>query len=403
MTVLTILVVGNLPFTDWADLGSGLLDDVEIRVNHVSDQNEALEAAALGNPDLCLLAGQVDEVHGFLTDLSEAGLRIRVVPILPSRTEADGRVLRQAGAFTILDADGALPQILPHLVIGTADRKREARSFRDEREELIRQLLDVRDEQERVAEQSEQLIQMAEDLHLSKETLERLNSEKNRLFSIVAHDLRSPFNSILGFSELLATTGDKLTPAEVKDYAQAAHLAASNVFKLMQTLLEWARLQMDQVEYEPAVFPLEDVASRTVNVYATIAREKGIDLRSEISGVEVYCDPGMIDTVIRNLVNNAVKFTAEGGAVTLVAEEQDGMAVISVKDTGVGMTAEQLEKCFSLSGGIKTFGTSGEAGTGLGLLMCKDLVEKNGGQLSVKSEVGQGTCFSFTAPCAAPV
>lgn len=403
MTVLTILVVGDIPLTDGSVLNTGLLSDLDIRINHVDNRDQALEAAAMGNPDICLLAGEHKDVHEFLKEIAEAGLRLRVVPVLSAREEETDTRLRNAGAFTILDSDEHLHRILPHLFIGTADRKREARAFRDERENLIRQLLDVRDEQERVAEQSEQLIEMAEDLHLSKETLERLNSEKNRLFSIVAHDLRSPFNSILGFSELLATTGDKLSPAEVKDYAQAAHMAASNVFKLMQTLLEWARLQMDQVEYEPAVFPLEDVASRTVNVYSTIAREKGIRLQSNISGVEVYCDPGMIDTVIRNLVNNAVKFTAQGGSVTLMAEERDGTAVISIQDTGVGMTEEQQEKCFSLSGGIKTFGTSGEAGTGLGLLMCKDLVEKNGGQLSVTSEVGKGTCFRFTAPCATPV
>ena len=398
MSSISVIVVGDIPDVDWSLSGLGLDESIEIQIEKAATTDDALESIAVTNHDLCFIGGTVATASAILVDLAQAGLKTRVVPVLTGRNVGDRRALRALGAMTVVDADDHFPFIVPHLVAGAIERKAEALRYRDEREGLIRQLLDLRDEQERIDEQSAQLVEMAEDLQISKETLERLNSEKNRLFSIVAHDLRSPFNSILGYAELLAATADKLSPDQVKHYAEAAHLAASNVFKLMQTLLEWARLQMDHVDFEPRHASMSDLTEDTMKVYENIAYRKGITLDFDVEDAEAFCDPGMIETVIRNLVNNAVKFTKTGGTVRLTAEQVNGAITVSVRDDGVGMTPDQVAKCFSISGNVKTTGTSGETGTGLGLLMCKDLVEKNGGRIHVESKIGEGTTFTFTVP-----
>lgn len=400
MNSVSVIVVGDIPDVDWSLSALGLDDSAEVEVETAATSDAALESIAITNHDLCFVGGNVETARSLLTDLAQAGLKTRVVPVLTGRNVGDRRALRASGAMTVVDADDHFPFIVPHLVAGAIERKAEALRYRDEREGLIRQLLDLRDEQERIDEQSAQLVEMAEDLQISKETLERLNSEKNRLFSIVAHDLRSPFNSILGYAELLAATADQLSPDQVKQYAEATHLAASNVFKLMQTLLEWARLQMDHVDFEPREASLADLTEDTMKVYENIAHRKGITLDFDVEKTAAFCDPGMIETVIRNLVNNAVKFTRTGGTVRLRAKRENGAISVAIQDDGVGMTEEQIAKCFSMSGNVKTTGTSGETGTGLGLLMCKDLVEKNGGRIQVESAVGSGTTFTFTIPAA---
>lgn len=400
MSDINVIVVGDIPDVDWSLPALGLDGPTEIHVETAASSDEALESIVVINHDLCFIGGNVETARAILSDLAQAGLKTRVVPVVTERNVGDRRALRALGAMTVIDSDEHFPFIVPHLVAGAIERKAEALRYRDEREGLIRQLLDLRDEQERIDEQSSQLVEMAEDLQISKETLERLNSEKNRLFSIIAHDLRSPFNSILGYAELLATTADQLSPDQVKQYAEAAHLAASNVFKLMQTLLEWARLQMDHVDFEPRKVALRDLTEDTLKVYENIAHRKGIEMDFAVGDAHAYCDPGMIETVIRNLVNNAVKFTRNGGTVRLTAGHDNDAIVFAIHDDGVGMTEEQVAKCFSISGNIKTTGTSGETGTGLGLLMCKDLVEKNGGRIQVDSTVGSGTTFTFTVPAA---
>ncbi len=229
-----------------------------------------------------------------------------------------------------------------------------------------------------------------------------MNVEKNKFFSIIAHDLRSPFNAVLGYTDLLARTADTLSTDQIKEYADNAYEAGTGVFKLLENLLEWARLQMDRMECEPAVTSLGEIAGQTIELLASVAKDKGIKLESTIGGETAYIDPLMIETVIRNLINNAIKFTHSGGSIVIATQDRDGFIEVSVTDSGVGMEADKAAGIFSLSGSGSTDGTMGEKGTGLGLLLSKELVQRQGGEIHATSKPGEGSTFAFTVPKNAP-
>jgi signal transduction histidine kinase/CheY-like chemotaxis protein len=246
------------------------------------------------------------------------------------------------------------------------------------------------------------------------EQLVKLNADKDKFFSIVAHDLKGPFLPLLGNLELMGEMAETLKPKDVQDMSAAAHRSAKRVFELLENLLHWARLQMGRMEYHPQAVNLHNVAQQTVNVLGDVAAMKGIRLLNEVAAeVMVHGDRNMLDTVIRNLTNNALKFTPKGGQVTIKSDELGVMSdelkntpnsslithhfvQVSVADTGVGMHDEMRQKLFKLDEQVTTLGTAKEAGTGLGLIICQEMVAKSGGQIWVESEVGKGTTVKFT-------
>ncbi len=369
-----------------------------------SGVEETLEKIVNDNPDICLVreTNGAGNTRGILSDLREAGLRTPVVAIVPpERTEIEPDLVALGGKGVIPD-DSSLPTVLRYFVRYAADIK-QARSVLDaEKDEIIRQLFEQQDARERAEQQSTSLVELAEDLARTKEELERLNDEKNKFFSIIAHDLRGPFNSILGYTELLARTADTLSTDQVKEYADNAYVAGIGVFKLLENLLEWARLQMDRIECEPAATNLGEIAGQTMELLASVAKDKGVKLESTLTGETAYIDSRMIETVIRNLVNNAIKFTNSGGSIVIATKNSGDFIEVSITDSGVGMEADKAAGVFSLSGSSSTDGTEGEKGTGLGLLLCKELVERQGGEIYATSKPGEGSTFAFTVPKNAP-
>lgn len=223
--------------------------------------------------------------------------------------------------------------------------------------------------------------------------LEILNNTKNRFFSIVAHDLRSPFNGILGGLELLAETAATLTPAEIADYSRISLDQARNVHALLENLLRWARLQMGQIRAEPRNLDLSSQVSRAMAVLRPAAAAKSITIETDLPPLVAEVDSDMLDAITRNLVGNALKFTPQGGRVTVSAALNGEMVVLSVADTGVGMEAGVLEGLFRLDRHHSTPGTAGETGTGLGLLLCQEMAELNGGRIEADSTPGRGSVF----------
>jgi signal transduction histidine kinase len=234
--------------------------------------------------------------------------------------------------------------------------------------------------------------------------LVELNATKDKLFSIVAHDLKAPFNPLLGMSELLYRQADTASREEIKETGQCIHRSARGVYNLLDNLLQWAQMQQGRMEYRPVEFELKKVAEQTINLLAENAAGKEINLQSTVAEeAMVYADEYMLDTIIRNLTSNALKFTSKGGQVTISAEPNDsspGFAEVSVSDTGVGISKEDLDKLFKLEVHYTTEGTAKEKGTGLGLIICQEMIELNGGQVWVESELGQGTSVRFTVPLA---
>lgn len=235
--------------------------------------------------------------------------------------------------------------------------------------------------------------------------LEDLNQQKNRFFSIIAHDLRSPFNAILGFAEILAQTDKTLSADKVTEYGQLLHGAARNLFDLLEQLLEWSRLQLDRVRFEPDAVDLKEAATLVLRAVKAQATQKGVDIVLDMVPTTAHADGGMIETVLRNLFGNAVKFTPSGGSVriTTAADPGPGRVGIVVADTGVGMTRTQTDDLFKMDRHQSTLGTDNEPGTGLGLLLCHELIGKHGGHIDVVSAPGEGSTFTVLVPAAGSV
>ena len=235
-------------------------------------------------------------------------------------------------------------------------------------------------------------------IEAQRDELEDLNQQKDKLFSIIAHDLKSPFTSLLGLSQIMAQLSDKLTLEQFVEYAKSINESGQRLFGLLENLLEWARSQMDQVAFEPGRQDWAELVGQSVSLLSDAAKEKKVRLVSDVPQLAARADRHMADTVVRNLLTNAIKFTEESGCVTISAERKDGWVETTVTDTGVGMAPERLESVFQVGSAQSTKGTRGETGTGLGLPLCKDFVERHGGTIDVASKPGEGSSFCFTLP-----
>jgi len=237
-------------------------------------------------------------------------------------------------------------------------------------------------------------------LRESEENLQKINTEKDKFFSIISHDLRGPFNGFLGLTRLMAEELPGLSQQEIQKMAGAMKDSATNLFNLLENLLEWSRMQQGGIIFNPESIWLMSIMNESVHPVIDLADKKGVEIRYEIQAdLEVFADEYMLASTIRNLASNAVKFTFKGGKVTIAAKSVPGLSVeISVSDTGIGMNPEMVHDLFRFDVQTNRRGTENEPSSGLGLLLCKDFVEMNGGRIWVESEVDKGSTFSFTLP-----
>ena len=227
--------------------------------------------------------------------------------------------------------------------------------------------------------------------------LQSLNATKDKFFSIIGHDLKGPLNSLTSFSNLLINYFDNLSKEEIQTLARDLDKSLKNLFALLENLLEWARSQTGNIEFTPVEFDLKEMIEGNRDLLMGQAQSKGIELVSVATqSAPVLAHKASINTVVRNLISNAIKFTPDKGMVKVTIEKQDERMVVSVADTGVGMSYDVVKKLFRIDSKHSTLGTAQEKGTGLGLILCKDFVEKNGGKIWVESEPGQGSTFYFT-------
>jgi len=248
---------------------------------------------------------------------------------------------------------------------------------------------------------TEQVLAEAEIERQNKE-LQKINEEKDKFFSIIAHDLRGPFNGFLGLTQILAEESGRFTMAEIQKIAVKMSKSASNLYRLLNNLLEWSQLQQGAIHCQPELLHLRLVVGGTIEMINQSAESKGIEVVNDVPvGLEVVADPNMLQTVLRNLLSNALKFTPKGGKVNVSATSFHHNSVeISVRDTGIGMSQMLLDNLFRLD--VRDFrkGTDDEPSTGLGLLLCHEFVDKLGGKLWVESKEGNGSAFHFTIPVA---
>jgi PAS domain S-box-containing protein len=242
--------------------------------------------------------------------------------------------------------------------------------------------------------------QEEERMKFKNEELLNLNAEKDKFFSIVAHDLRSPFNSFLGLTQIMAEDLQSLSMAQIQNIAVSMSKSATNLYALLENLLAWSRLQRGMTSFDPKSFLLLPKISESLQLVCEMANRKGIETVLNLQeDLVVFADQNMLESTIRNVALNAVKFTSKGGRITISARSTSRNSIeISVKDTGIGMDREILDKLFRIDEHTSRVGTEGEASTGLGLLLSKDFIEKHGGRIWAESEEGRGSTFFFTLP-----
>jgi len=229
--------------------------------------------------------------------------------------------------------------------------------------------------------------------------LKELNASKDKFFSIIAHDLKNPFGSIIGISEILKEETKASANFVLENYATIINNSAVQTFMLLENLLEWANSQRGKIQFTPVSIDLNVLISEEFNILYDRAKEKRIELINSLQdNLMIIADKNMIKTILRNLISNAIKFTNKNGKVEVKALINNVNLEISVSDNGIGMSEEIKVKLFKLDGNLSTRGTEDEKGTGLGLILCKEFVEKHGGKIWVESEEGKGSVFRFTIP-----
>jgi signal transduction histidine kinase len=248
-------------------------------------------------------------------------------------------------------------------------------------------------------EKNKQLEKANSKLQNSEKHLKELNSTKDKFFSIIGHDLRNPLNALLGFSELISGNSRDYTSEEIQRYSKIINEAAKNIHLLIENLLEWSRSQSGNIDYNPEKTELMPMVSEIFKVFEIHADKKGVTLVSEIpQDIVVTADRNLLSAILRNLINNAVKFTPNGGQVRIFCEQNDSEITISIEDTGIGMSEKQLDNLFRLDSNVTMPGTSEEKGTGLGLILCKEFVDMHNGKIWAFSKPKEGSTFSFTLP-----
>ena len=272
------------------------------------------------------------------------------------------------------------------ILIKQAEKLNQSNVLLEERQ------MEIESQKEELVSQQEILVNMNNELH-------SLNVSKDKFFSIIAHDLKNPFSTIIGFSEILK---DDISSGHLDTIEQSATLintSAVQTFRLLENLLEWAKAQRGKLTFNPEPVDLKSLLNEEIKILSEMAKPKNISLESTIpENIKIVADQNMIKTILRNLISNAIKFTHRNGKVEVLVIAENQHVNISVADTGIGMTDDTIAKIFRIDSDLSTPGTDNERGTGLGLFLCKEFVEKHGGKIWAESEEGKGSIFIFLIP-----
>jgi len=251
-------------------------------------------------------------------------------------------------------------------------------------------------------EQKEEIETANEELLKQKDELNELNAMKDTFFSILAHDLKNPFSSLYSLSGSVLQNYQSMDKEEQMEALEKIGDSTKHIYNLLDNLLTWSQSQRGDLDYQPGEFLLSNLINTNINLHKVSAENKGVRINSGVSGeLYAYGDREMISTVLRNLINNAVKYSHKGGVIEVNVSEKDDKLEVLVSDEGVGISRENAEKIFRIDAKVKSPGTQGEKGTGLGLILCKDFVEINKGQIWCESGEGSGSTFHFTIPLSA--
>jgi len=374
-----ILVVDDTP--ENLSLLIGILSENGYEVRPASDGEFAIQSAQATPPDVILLDVKMPGIDGYeVCRRLKADEQTRDIPVIfisaLSETEDKVRGFEVGGLDYItkpFQAQEILARVQTHLQLYAFQRNLQ--------QEIIKRQ------------------QIEEELRALNQRLRDANASKDTFFSIIAHDLRNPFTSLIGLTGLLVEEFDSFDSTRIETMLGRVHASAKNLYALLTNLLDWSRLQRGIIEFRPDKTYLRHPVEHCVEFIRPTAEAKQIHLSSTISSeIVVYADPAMLKTILRNLLSNAVKFTPPGGTIEVSAQTNARMADISVTDSGMGMSPVMVEQLFHIEHKLHREGTAGEEGTGLGLILCQELIQKHGGMLRVESELGKGSRFIAAFP-----
>jgi signal transduction histidine kinase len=293
-------------------------------------------------------------------------------------------------------ADEEKAKRVAELIIADEEKAKRVAELINDNEEKAKRVAELVIAEEEKAKRVAELVIAVNELQLSLQ----LNADKDLFISVLAHDLRSPFTALLGLSELLLENIRKYNIDEIETVVHHFKNSAQDTYTLLDSLLKWIRAQSGKIPFKPQNLSFAEICKDILKTLKINADLKNISVSiSGIEGITVFADEDMLKTVMRNLVSNAIKFTNNGGAISIHTEENSGNIVISVSDNGIGIIPDKLTKLFDISQiQIKTTGTAEETGTGFGLLLCKEFIEKHSGKIWVESEAGKGSEFKFSLP-----
>ncbi|MDP3914114.1 MAG: two-component regulator propeller domain-containing protein [Bacteroidota bacterium] len=282
----------------------------------------------------------------------------------------------------------------------TSDLQKMNAILTNQAEELNKTNSLLEERQEQVEEQSVELLAQKESLIKVNIELHDLNATKDKFFSIIAHDIKNPFNAVLGFTDLLEENFKEWDDERKLEVVNLINASAKNLYELLENLLQWSRSQSGVIEFKPQEILLKDTFSNAIGLFKETAHAKNIELGFTLADTEmvVYADKNMLDAIMRNLISNAIKFTNTEGKVHVFAEANEEFAVVKVTDNGVGISPEIQRQLFRIDKQTSTYGTNNESGTGLGLILVKEFVTKQGGTIGVESIKGKGSTFYFSLP-----
>ncbi|MBK7230003.1 MAG: PAS domain-containing sensor histidine kinase [Ignavibacteriales bacterium] len=266
----------------------------------------------------------------------------------------------------------------------------EARIVKSHKNEVLMLLRDVTNQKQNET----QILKIAEDL-------KQINDTKDKFVSIIAHDVRTPIVALIGYAEILSNDIEELQKAEIKEFASSIVDISKQTIGLLTNLLEWSRLQTGRIEFHPTTVNAFNIAENTLALLTSNAEQKNISIVNKLGKeTTVFADENMMQSIFNNLVTNAIKFTNKNGQIVVTSSRLQDMVRFSVKDNGVGMDEAQKAMLFEMNKSFTTPGTTNEKGSGLGMILCKDFIEKHGGEIWVESNSGFGSEFFFTIPAA---
>ncbi len=367
-----VLVVDDMPRN--LQILSTILDNEGYDITFANNGRQAIEVANSASPDLILLDVMMPEMDGFeACKILKSTEKTKDIPIIfiTGRSQSEDIIEGfKAGAVDYVTK--------PFNTIEMVSR--------------IHNHLELKLSKDRIIESNLKLEEY-------RKELEQTINAKDKFFSIIAHDLRGPFSGFIGLSAMLMEDYEELGKEDVIDISSSLNNSAKQLYELLENLLEWSRSQMGKIEYHAINLDLYELVVKINSLLEAKAKEKSIQLINEVkANTYVFADSNMINTILRNIVSNALKFTEEGGQITINSLLKDNMQYVSVTDTGVGMSEDAMEKIFQIDSKYTTPGTNAEKGTGLGLILCRELIERLGGTISVSSTLGKGTTFTFTLP-----